>query len=191
MICTCEFFISCELLSKWHLHYLQGFNYSLEGARHQGRHIAPVYGVQTAHGKVSLHQLPFSMFVSARSLPRDAALTHFWTERPIRGLFFRNSKFGVISGWCTSLATPLSPPLKRSIIPLTDSLCRGDYEMALEPEVGFTLSGDALWRCSFYHILPPQKLKVSQGSLPIGEKASDKADAVSCCCAVEGAHFAP
>jgi hypothetical protein len=58
-------------------------------------------------------------------------------------------------------------------------LRRGDYEMALEPEVGFTLSGDALWRCSFYHVLPPQKLKVSQGSLPIGEKASNKSDAVS------------
>jgi hypothetical protein len=63
---------------------------------------------------------------------------------------------------------PRSPP----------SLARGDYEMSLEPEVGFTLSGDALWKCGFYHVLPPQKLRVSQGALPIGEKASDKSDAV-------------
>lgn len=63
-------------------------------------------------------------------------------------------------------------------VALTPSLVRGDFEMALEPEVGFTLSGDALWRCGFYHVLPPQKLRVSQGALPIGEKASDKSDAV-------------
>ena len=55
---------------------------------------------------------------------------------------------------------------------------RGDYEMALEPEVGFTLSGEALRLCSFYHVLPLQKLRVSQGSLPIGERALDKSDAV-------------
>jgi hypothetical protein len=50
--------------------------------------------------------------------------------------------------------------------------------MALEPEVGFTLSGEALRLCSFYHVLPLQKLRVSQGSLPIGERALDKSDAV-------------
>jgi hypothetical protein len=57
-------------------------------------------------------------------------------------------------------------------------VARGDYEMALEPEVGFTLSGEALRLCSFYHVLPLQKLRVSQGSLPIGERALDKLDAV-------------
>ena len=50
--------------------------------------------------------------------------------------------------------------------------------MALEPEVGFTLSGEALRLCSFYHVLPLQKLRVSQDSLPIGERALDKSDAV-------------
>jgi hypothetical protein len=50
--------------------------------------------------------------------------------------------------------------------------------MALEPEVGFTLSGEALRLCSFYHVQPPIKLRVNQGSLPIGERALDKSDAV-------------
>ena len=50
--------------------------------------------------------------------------------------------------------------------------------MPLEPEVGFTLSGDALRLCQFYHVQPPQKMRVSQGSLPIGERAADRSDAV-------------
>ncbi len=54
--------------------------------------------------------------------------------------------------------------------------------MALEPEVGFTLSGDTLSRCSFYHVLPPQKLGVSQGSLPIGDKVLIKSNAVRAIC---------
>jgi hypothetical protein len=61
---------------------------------------------------------------------------------------------------------------------LTQPRIRGDYEMALEPEVGFTLSGEALRLCSFYHVQPPIKLRVNQGSLPIGERALDKSDAV-------------
>lgn len=60
--------------------------------------------------------------------------------------------------------------------------------MALEPEVGFTLSGDALSRCSFYHVLPPQKLRVSQGSLPIGDKVSIKSDSVRAFCACCSEH---
>jgi hypothetical protein len=68
---------------------------------------------------------------------------------------------------------------------LTQPLLRGDYEMALEPEVGFTLSGEALRLCGFYHVLPLQKLRVSQGSLPMGERAADKSDAV-CTCLVCG-----
>ena len=60
----------------------------------------------------------------------------------------------------------------------TQPRTRGDYEMALEPEVGFTLSGEALRLCSFYHVQPPIKLRVNQGSLPIGERALDKSDAV-------------
>jgi hypothetical protein len=64
---------------------------------------------------------------------------------------------------------------------LSQPFSRGDYEMALEPEVGFTLSGEALRLCSFYHVLPLQKLRVSQGSLPMGERAADKSDAVCIC----------
>jgi hypothetical protein len=55
---------------------------------------------------------------------------------------------------------------------------RGDYELALEAEVGFTLSGETLRLCSFYHVQPPQKSRMGQGSLPIGERASDKSDSV-------------